>query len=59
MKPEDNGEAVSDKTCETPGCDKEARLQCPTCIKLNIKVSLILKGTNVKIANCLKIYYDL
>ena len=27
------------RTCETPGCDKEARLQCPTCIKLKIKVS--------------------
>ena len=35
MKPEDNGAA---RTCETPGCDKEARLQCPTCIKLKIEV---------------------
>ncbi len=26
--------------CETPGCDKEAKLQCPTCIKLEIKVRL-------------------
>ncbi len=26
-------------SCETPGCEKEASLQCPTCIKLNIQVS--------------------
>ena len=25
--------------CETPGCKLEARLQCPTCIKLEIKGS--------------------
>lgn len=25
--------------CETPGCNSEARLQCPTCIKLGIKGS--------------------
>ena len=25
------------KSCETPGCDKPAKLQCPTCIKLNIQ----------------------
>lgn len=36
MKPEENG---SGRTCETPGCDKEARLQCPTCIKLQIQGS--------------------
>ena len=29
---------MSMKTCETLGCEKEARLQCPTCIKLQIKV---------------------
>ena len=28
-----------DKLCETPGCDKEAKLQCPTCIKLAIEGS--------------------
>ena len=27
------------QTCETPGCDKAAKLQCPTCIKLEIKGS--------------------
>ena len=25
--------------CQTRGCDKEAALQCPTCIKLGIKGS--------------------
>lgn len=25
--------------CETPGCKLEARLQCPTCIKLGVKGS--------------------
>ena len=24
------------KQCETPGCDNDAKLQCPTCIKLGI-----------------------
>ena len=41
MKPEDDSEAGAVKSCETPGCDKEAKLQCPTCIKLQIKVSTI------------------
>ena len=27
------------QTCETPGCDEAAKLQCPTCIKLEIKGS--------------------
>ena len=40
MKPEDDSEAGAVKSCETPGCDKEAKLQCPTCIKLQIKVSI-------------------
>lgn len=31
--------AVIDKLCETTGCDKEAKLQCPTCIKLEIQGS--------------------
>lgn len=39
MKSEENGDACSMRTCETPGCEKEARLQCPTCIKLQIQVS--------------------
>uniref|UniRef100_K1QYJ7 Methionine aminopeptidase 1 n=1 Tax=Magallana gigas TaxID=29159 RepID=K1QYJ7_MAGGI len=30
-----NGEVVQ-RSCETPGCDKDAKLQCPTCIKLAI-----------------------
>lgn len=31
-----NGEEVVQRSCETPGCDKDAKLQCPTCIKLAI-----------------------
>lgn len=27
-------------TCKTPGCCKDAKLQCPTCIKLQIRGSL-------------------
>ena len=27
------------RTCETPGCEQPAKLQCPTCIKLNIQGS--------------------
>ena len=42
MKPE-SGESMT--TCETPGCDKEAKLQCPTCIKLNIQVGAKFHGT--------------
>ena len=45
MKPEDDSESGAVKCCETPGCDKEAKLQCPTCIKLQIKVS-ILRSTS-------------
>ena len=26
------------KVCESPGCEQPAKLQCPTCIKLNIQV---------------------
>jgi hypothetical protein len=39
MKPEESGETSEAlTTCETPGCSKEAKLQCPTCIKLKIQV---------------------
>ena len=30
---------MENQTCETPGCEKAAKLQCPTCIKLEIKGS--------------------
>ena len=30
---------MEDNNCETPGCDKQAKLQCPTCIKLQIQGS--------------------
>ena len=40
---------MSMKTCETPGCEKEARLQCPTCIKLQIKVICGLQVVSPKI----------
>ncbi|XP_077986323.1 methionine aminopeptidase 1-like [Glandiceps talaboti] len=35
----DGGDEMSMRTCETTGCDKSARLQCPTCIKLGIEGS--------------------
>lgn len=42
--------ATAGKLCETPGCDKAAVLQCPTCIKLNIQVcsakTLVPKSAN-------------
>ena len=28
--------AVATRTCESPGCEQPAKLQCPTCIKLGI-----------------------
>ena len=46
MKPEENG---SGRTCETPGCDKEARLQCPTCIKLQIQVNFYYELLGLKL----------
>eukprot|EP00112_Aurelia_sp_Birch-Aquarium-sp1_P018302 Seg435.12 transcript_id=Seg435.12/GoldUCD/mRNA.D3Y31 product="Methionine aminopeptidase 1" protein_id=Seg435.12/GoldUCD/D3Y31 len=27
---------MADKVCESPGCEKPAKLQCPTCLKLGI-----------------------
>ena len=30
---------MDSKSCETPGCDSRANLQCPTCIKLKIEGS--------------------
>ncbi|KAI8374746.1 peptidase M24, structural domain-containing protein [Radiomyces spectabilis] len=30
---------ISNKVCQSPGCDKPAKLQCPTCIKLKIEGS--------------------
>ncbi|KAK3089840.1 hypothetical protein FSP39_006979 [Pinctada imbricata] len=27
---------ITSRTCETPGCGKDAKLQCPTCIKLGV-----------------------
>jgi len=41
------------KSCETLGCDKEAKLQCPTCIKLNIQGSFFCTQT------CFKSSWDL
>lgn len=31
--------AVETRVCETDGCSSEAKLQCPTCIKLGIQGS--------------------
>nr|CAD7577895.1 unnamed protein product [Timema californicum] len=30
---------ITDRVCETPGCNSLAKLQCPTCIKLGIQGS--------------------
>lgn len=32
-------DVISEKTCETPGCEKSAKLRCPTCIKYGISGS--------------------
>ncbi|KAK7111849.1 methionine aminopeptidase 1-like [Littorina saxatilis] len=32
-------DTTTSRVCETPGCDREAKLQCPTCIKLGIQGS--------------------
>ncbi|MGH0154503.1 UNVERIFIED_CONTAM: hypothetical protein FKN15_029398 [Acipenser sinensis] len=31
--------ALETRECETDGCSSEAKLQCPTCIKLGIQGS--------------------
>lgn len=31
--------AVEPRVCETAGCSSEAKLQCPTCLKLGIQGS--------------------
>ncbi|XP_011451905.4 methionine aminopeptidase 1 [Magallana gigas] len=46
-----NGEVVQ-RSCETPGCDKDAKLQCPTCIKLAIPGSFFCSQ------DCFKGFWD-
>jgi len=41
------------KCCESPGCEKPAKLQCPTCIKLNIQGSFFCSQ------ECFKSNWDL
>lgn len=41
------------RSCETPGCGEPARLQCPTCIKLNIQGSFFCSQ------QCFKSNWDL
>ena len=41
------------KSCETPGCDQPAKLQCPTCIKLGIQGSFFCSQ------ECFKSNWDL
>ncbi|KAK8737412.1 hypothetical protein OTU49_004468, partial [Cherax quadricarinatus] len=43
---------VAAHCCETPGCNAEAKLQCPTCIKLNIQGSFFCSQ------NCFKGYWE-
>eukprot|EP00111_Clytia_hemisphaerica_P008716 TCONS_00025488-protein len=40
--------ALVDRICETPACGKPAKLQCPTCIKLNISGSFFCEQTCFK-----------
>ena len=42
--------AVAIRTCESPGCQQPAKLQCPTCIKLGIQGSFFCAQVMVK--NC-------
>ncbi|XP_052262466.1 methionine aminopeptidase 1-like isoform X2 [Dreissena polymorpha] len=39
---------VSSRMCETTGCDKEAKLQCPSCLKLGIQGSYFCSQTCFK-----------
>lgn len=41
------------RSCETPGCEQPAKLQCPTCIKLNIQ------GSYFCTQECFKANWDL
>lgn len=38
--------AVEARVCETAGCSSEAKLQCPTCIKLGIQGSYFCSQVN-------------
>lgn len=43
---------LNGRFCETPGCERTARLQCPTCIKLGIEGSFFCSQ------DCFKGYWD-
>jgi len=40
--------AIASAVCDTPGCGEPAKLQCPTCIKLNIPGSFFCSQTCFK-----------
>ena len=44
--------AMNVRICETPGCNSEASLQCPTCLKLGISGSFFCSQT------CFKSYWS-
>ena len=41
------------RVCETAGCENEARLQCPTCIKLGIQGSFFCSQARICIESLL------
>lgn len=41
--------SVLQKICETPGCGTEAKLQCPTCIKLGISGSFFCSQASLAV----------
>lgn len=42
--------AVETRVCETDGCSSEAKLQCPTCIKLGIQGSYFCSQVDARLA---------
>lgn len=42
--------ACCDRICDSPGCGKPAKLQCPTCIKLCLASSYFCDQVNIPIA---------
>ena len=40
-------DGIIPQICETSGCDKEAKLRCPTCVKLGIPGSFFCSQVSV------------
>lgn len=52
--PADEGMASTEarRECETEGCSKDAKLQCPTCIKLGIQGSYFCSQVRLLFSAC-------